>query len=49
VGEDIAKLAEDAYLMRVDNKVVQVPPTGNHEATSRNREDGGRNHVRAEH
>jgi hypothetical protein len=26
VGEVIAKLAEDAYFMRVDNKVTQVPP-----------------------
>jgi hypothetical protein len=25
-GEVIAKLAEDAYFMRVDNKVTQVPP-----------------------
>jgi hypothetical protein len=25
-GEVIAKLAEDAYFMRVDNKVAQVPP-----------------------
>jgi hypothetical protein len=26
VGEVIAKLAEDAYFMRVDNRVSQVPP-----------------------
>jgi hypothetical protein len=26
VGEVIAKLAEDAYFMRVDNRVTQVPP-----------------------
>jgi hypothetical protein len=25
-GEVIAKLAEDAYFMRVDNRVTQVPP-----------------------
>jgi hypothetical protein len=28
VGEVIAKLAEDAYFMRVDNRVTQVPPSG---------------------
>jgi hypothetical protein len=28
-GEVIAKLAEDAYFMRVDNKVTQVPPIRN--------------------
>jgi hypothetical protein len=28
-GEVIAKLAEDAYFMRVDNKVTQVPPVRN--------------------
>jgi hypothetical protein len=28
VGEIIAKLAEDAYFMRVDNRVTQVPPSG---------------------
>jgi hypothetical protein len=26
-GELIAKLAEDAYFMRVDNRVTQVPPS----------------------
>jgi hypothetical protein len=26
-GEVIAKLAEDAYFMRVDNRVAQVPPS----------------------
>jgi hypothetical protein len=26
IGEVIAKLAEDAYFMRVDNRVTQVPP-----------------------
>jgi hypothetical protein len=25
-GEVIAKLAKDAYFMRVDNRVTQVPP-----------------------
>jgi hypothetical protein len=34
----IAKLAEDAYFMRVDNRVTQVPPLktreADHEATS---------------
>jgi hypothetical protein len=35
-GEVIAKLAEDAYFMRVDNKVNQSPPARNrdNEATS---------------
>jgi hypothetical protein len=27
VGEVIAKLAEDAYFMRVNNRVTQVPPS----------------------
>jgi hypothetical protein len=27
-GEVIAKLAEDAYFMRVDNRIAQVPPSG---------------------
>jgi hypothetical protein len=27
MGEVIAKLAEDAYFMRVDNSVIQVPPS----------------------
>jgi hypothetical protein len=39
VGKVIAKLAEDAYFMRVDNRVTQVPPVRNrqqnNEATSR--------------
>jgi hypothetical protein len=53
-GEVIAKLVEDAYFMRVDNKVDQVPPVRNrearnHEATSRSPADGGRNRVRVEH
>jgi hypothetical protein len=26
IGQVIAKLAEDAYFMRVDNRVTQVPP-----------------------
>jgi hypothetical protein len=37
-GEVIAKLAKDAYFMRVDNRVTQVPPLrtreADHEATS---------------
>jgi hypothetical protein len=45
-GEVIAKLAEDAYFMRVDNRVTQVPPVRNrqqvNEATSRSA-DIGRN------
>jgi hypothetical protein len=37
-GEVIAKLAEDAYFMRVDNRVTQPPPVRNRDngATSRN-------------
>jgi hypothetical protein len=27
-GEVIVKLAQDAYFMRVDNRVTQVPPSG---------------------
>jgi hypothetical protein len=48
-GEVIAKLAEDAYFMRVDNKVNQPPPARNrdNEATSRSA-DLGRNRTRAE-
>jgi hypothetical protein len=30
-GEVIAKLAEDAYFMRVDNRVAQVPPVRTHQ------------------
>jgi hypothetical protein len=52
VGEVIAKLAEDAYFMRVDNRVTQVPPLrtreANHEATSRSPDDNGRNRTRGE-
>jgi hypothetical protein len=49
VGEVIAKLAEDAYFMRVDNRVTQAPPVRNldNEATSRSA-DLGRNCTRAE-
>jgi hypothetical protein len=47
VGEVIAKLAEDAYFMRVDNRVAQVPPIRTlqpeNEATSRSLADNGRN------
>jgi hypothetical protein len=48
-GEVIAKLAEDAYFMRVDNRVTQPPPVKNcdNEATSRSA-DLGRNRTRAE-
>jgi hypothetical protein len=51
-GEVIAKLAEDAYFMRVDNRVAQVPPVRNrqpdNEATSRSPADNGRNCTRGE-
>jgi hypothetical protein len=48
-GEVIAKLAEDAYFMRVDNRVTQPPPARNcdNEATSCSA-DLGRNRTRAE-
>jgi hypothetical protein len=48
-GEVITKLAEDAYFMRVDNRVTQPPPVRNrdNEATSRSA-DLGRNRTRAE-
>jgi hypothetical protein len=50
-GEVIAKLAEGAYFMRVDNRVTEVPPVRNHqqdnEATSRSA-DIGRNRTRGE-
>jgi hypothetical protein len=47
--EVIAKLAEDTYFMRVDNRVTQPPPVRNrdNEATSRSA-DLGRNRTRAE-
>jgi hypothetical protein len=52
VGEVIAKLAGDAYFMRVDNRVAQVPPVRNrqpdNEATSRSPVDIGRNRTRGE-
>jgi hypothetical protein len=52
VGEVIAKLAEDAYFMRVDNRVAQVPPIRNrqpdNEATSRSPADNSRNRTRGE-
>jgi hypothetical protein len=51
-GEVITKLAEDAYFMRVNNRVTQVPPLrtreANHEATSRSPADNGRNRTRGE-
>jgi hypothetical protein len=48
-GEVIAKLAEDAYFMRVDNRVHQPPPARNrdNEATSRSA-NLGPNRTRAE-
>jgi hypothetical protein len=53
VGEVIAKLAEDAYFMRVENRVTQAPPPRtreheNHEATSRSPADNGRNRTQGE-
>jgi hypothetical protein len=50
-GEVITKLTEDAYFMRVDNKVTQVPPLRTRkadlEATSRSPADNG-NRTRGE-
>jgi hypothetical protein len=48
-GEVIAKIAEVAYFMRVDNRVNQPPPARNRDnkATSRSA-DLGRNRTRAE-
>jgi hypothetical protein len=48
-GQVIAKLTEDAYFMRVDNRVAQPPPARNrdNEATSRSA-DLGRNRTRGE-
>jgi hypothetical protein len=48
-GQVIAKLAEDAYFMRVNNRVTQAPLVRNrdNEATSRSA-DLGRNRTRAE-
>jgi hypothetical protein len=49
-GQVIAKLAEDAYFMRVNNRVAQAPPVRNrdNEATSRSA-DIGRNLTRADY
>jgi hypothetical protein len=51
-GEFITKLAEDAYFMRVNNRVTQVPPLrtheADHEATSRSPADNGCNRTRGE-
>jgi hypothetical protein len=51
-GEVIAKLTEDAYFMRVDNRVNHLPPLRtcetDHEATSRSPADNGRNRTRGE-
>jgi hypothetical protein len=48
-GQVIAKLAENAYFMRVDNRVAQLPPARNrdNEATSHSA-DLGHNRTRAE-
>jgi hypothetical protein len=48
-GQVIAKLAEDAYFMRVNTRVAQPPPVRNrdNEATSRS-VDNGRNRTRGE-
>jgi hypothetical protein len=48
-GQVIAKLAEDAYFMRVNTRVAQPPPVRNrdNEATSRSA-DIGRNRTRAD-
>jgi hypothetical protein len=51
-GEVITKLAEDAYFMRVDNRVAQVPHVRNRQpdnkATSCSSADNGRNCTRGE-
>jgi hypothetical protein len=51
-GEVIARLAEDAYFMRVDNRVAQVPPVRtrqlDNEATSHSPADNSRNRTRGE-
>jgi hypothetical protein len=51
-GEVIAKLAKDAYFMRVKNRVTQSPPLrtreADHEATSHSPADNGCNHTRGE-
>jgi hypothetical protein len=48
-GEVIAKLAKDAYFMRVNNRVNQPPPTRNRDNEATNRSaDLGRNRTRAE-
>jgi hypothetical protein len=52
VGEVIAKLAKDAYFMRLDNRVAQVPPVRtrqpDNKATNRSPADNGRNRTRGE-
>jgi hypothetical protein len=51
-GEVIAKLMEDAYFMRVDNRVTQVPPLqtreADHVATSHSPADNRRNRTQGE-
>jgi hypothetical protein len=52
VGKVIAKLAEDAYFMRVDNRVTQVPPLrtreANHETISHSSVDNRCNRTQGE-
>jgi hypothetical protein len=48
-GEVIAKLAEDAYFIRVDNRVTQPPPARNRDNEATNHSaDLGHNRTRAE-
>jgi hypothetical protein len=50
-GEVIAKLAEDTYFMRVDNRVTQVPPVRNRQQDNKaisHSADIGRNRTRGE-
>jgi hypothetical protein len=48
-GEVIAKLTEDAYFMRVDNRVNQPPPARHRDNEATNRSaNNGPNHTRAE-
>jgi hypothetical protein len=48
-GQVIAKLAEDAYFMRVNNRVAQAPPVRNRDDEATNHSaDIGRNCTRAE-
>jgi hypothetical protein len=51
-GEVIAKLAEDAYFMRVDNRVTQAPPLrtreADHESTTCSPANNSHSHTRGE-